>query len=214
MIRAFDYSLVLNKEMCIHIDAGTLTKDVSMGQARTQFVKSLKMAQKILDDDKKGANKYKDNAFKLIIEPVNKKKGRGIENYYLWSQFEALSVIETVNKNYAGSYPIGLQFDFYHAQAHHGDIMKFLEDNLQCIQHIQVSQCPNRDEPCNEMDGDLNYSKLYMYLDKTLKYSYYVGLEYKPKEKKETSKGLRLDNDWFGRFNVTGNDETDNKEDK
>merc|ERR1712060_524328 len=28
----------------------------------------------------------------------------------------------------------------------------------------------------------------------------------------ETTKGLRLDNDWFGRFNVRGNDETESKE--
>ena len=55
-------------------------------------------------------------------------------------------------------------------------IMKFLEDNIECIQHIQVSQCPNRDEPCNASEGDLNYSKLYRYLDETLKYSHYVGL--------------------------------------
>ena len=134
------------------------------------------MAQKLLHDDKKGANKYKGNAFKLVIEPVNKKKGRGIEDNYLWSHFEALSIIEAANKCWHYSYPIGLQFDFYHAQVHHGDIMKFLEDNIECIQHIQVSQCPNRDEPCNASEGDLNYSKLYRYLDETLKYSHYIGL--------------------------------------
>merc|ERR1712154_711003 len=58
MQRAFDYSIVLNKEMNIHIDAGKLTPNISSNQAREQFIKSLKMAQKILDEDKKGANKY------------------------------------------------------------------------------------------------------------------------------------------------------------
>merc|ERR1712083_840137 len=88
--------------------------------------------------------------------------------------------------------------------------MGFLGENIGFIQHIQVSQCPNRDEPCNAMEGDLNYSKLYAYLDKILKYSGHVGLEYKPQNKNYTTKGLRLDNDWFGRFNVK---EEESKED-
>ena len=202
ILRAFDYSIVLNKEMCIHIDIGMLTNDIDAPTARKQLVQNLKMAQKILDDDEQNEQKYKDNQFALMIEPVNCIKGRGVENYFLWSQFEALSIIKEVNNGYTGSYPIYLQYDFYHAQCHHGDIANFLKENQSVIRHIQVSQCPNRDEPSNATFGDLNFEKLYQFLDETLKYPYFVGLEYHPRNPKDTTKGLRIDDDWFGRWNV------------
>eukprot|EP01084_Bolivina_argentea_P097066 174494_1 len=205
LLRAYEYSTILNPEMCIHIDVGKLTDKINTQTARKQFIESLKVAQKILDTDKNSENHYKDNKFKLIIEPVNNIVGRGIENYYLWSQHDALSIIKDVNNGYKGSYPIYLQFDFYHAQTHHGDITCFLQKHIQFIKHIQASQCPNRDEPCNGVNGDLNYSMLYPYLDKVLKYDGYVGLEYKPQDKNNTTKGLRL-GDWFKGFNVSDMD--------
>ena len=203
MLRAFDYAMVLNKEMCIHIDVGTLNKDIDEATARKQLVENLKVVQKMLDDDAQSAQKYKGNAFSLMIEPVNRIKGRGIEDYFLWSQFEALSILKLVNGGYTGSYPVYLQYDFYHAQCHHGDIATFLKENQSVIRHIQVSQCPNRDEPNNATSGDLNYDKLYQYLDEEVEYPYFVGLEYHPMDSKDTTKGLRMDSDWFTRWNVT-----------
>jgi len=216
MLRAFDYAMVLNKEMCIHIDIGMLTEDVDAATARKQLVSNLKMVQKLLDDDAENEQKYKGNQFTLMIEPVNNIKGRGIENYFLWSQFEALSIIKAVNDGYSGSYPIYLQYDFFHAQCHHGDITSFLKQHVEVIRHIQVSQCPNRDEACNATSGDLNFDKLYQFLDEEMDYPHFVGLEYHPMDSKDTAKGLRMDNDWFGRWNVTRStvDEDDDGDEK
>ena len=186
----------------IHIDIGKLTDDMKQDkgvykQAFNVLISNLKNAQKMADD------MDKDGRINLVIEPVNDIKGRGIENYFLWDYYYCIEIIDIVNKDYNGKHPIKMQFDFYHFQTKHGDVISFLKKYIQYIQYIQVSQVPYRNEACNDVTikGELNYNYLYSMLDNELQYNGYVGLEYHPNIKNKTSNGLKLDNNWFKRFN-------------
>ena len=93
--------------------------------------------------------------------------------YFLNSPSEAFDIISELNVD-----NLSYQCDFYHLQVQHGNITRFLEENIKRIGHIQIAQVPSRNEPSSS--GELNYDFLFNAL-KRLSYSGYIGLEYAPK---------------------------------
>ena len=75
----------------------------------------------------------------LLIEPLN---GRDMPGYYLNSFDQAAALISDL-----GRPNIKLQFDIYHRQILHGDVLKGLEALLPLIGHVQIASVPGRNEP-------------------------------------------------------------------
>ena len=103
--------------------------------------------------------------------------------------------------NEVGRENIRYQCDFYHLQIEHGNLAKFVSQNVGKIEHVQVAQVreliesdsfnflkfevPDRHEPDSE--GEINYKYVLSVLQKA-GYNGYIGLEYSPAGK--TTEGL------------------------
>lgn len=104
----------------------------------------------------------------ILLEPLN---GRDMPGYLL-NDFEfARQLIGTL------ALPnLRLQYDIYHRQILHGDVMKSLEGMMPIIGHIQTASVPMRNEPGT---GELDDGRIFRHLDQ-LGYHGYVGCEYRP----------------------------------
>ena len=113
----------------------------------------------------------------ILIEPIN---GRDMPGYFLNDfGFAADLVAELRLPN------LKLQYDIYHRQIIHGDVMKSLEALMPIIGHVQTASVPKRNEPGT---GELDDARIFRHLD-DLGYGGYVGCEYRPAGK--TLDGLR-----------------------
>jgi 2-dehydrotetronate isomerase len=130
-------------------------------------------------DDAEALNSYKDAVrfaceavapwgIDILIEPIN---GRDMPGYFMNDfNFAAELIAEMRLPN------LRLQFDIYHRQILHGDVMKSLETLLPIIGHIQTASVPKRNEPGT---GELDDFRIFCHLD-SLRYEGYVGCEYRP----------------------------------
>ncbi|MBB4275726.1 2-oxo-tetronate isomerase [Rhizobium mongolense] len=123
-----------------------------------------------------------ENGIDLLIEPIN---GRNMPGYFL-NDFGAAERLITD----LGLPNLKLQFDVYHRQILHGDVVMGLRRLLPMTGHIQVASVPSRNEPDGE---ELNYPYLFEEIDR-LGYGGFVGCEYIPRG--QTLEGL----DWFRSF--------------
>ena len=104
----------------------------------------------------------------ILIEPIN---GRDMPGYFLNDfGFAASLISELALPN------LKLQFDIYHRQILHGDVMKGLEALMPVTGHVQVASVPKRNEPGT---GELDDRRIFAHLD-ALGYEGYVGCEYRP----------------------------------
>lgn len=104
----------------------------------------------------------------ILIEPIN---GRDMPGYFLDDfAFAADLIAEMRLAN------LRLQFDIYHRQILHGDVMKGLAALLPITGHVQVASVPLRNEPGT---GELDDWRIFRHLD-ALGYEGYVGCEYRP----------------------------------
>ncbi|XP_019868532.1 putative hydroxypyruvate isomerase isoform X2 [Aethina tumida] len=104
-----------------------------------------------------------------VIEPINK---YSVPNYYMNCYDKALSVVKKIN-----SPNLKIMLDVFHLQHIRGNITNSIKELINCIGHVQVAQCPNRNEP--NTPGEINYK----YVLQTLQshgYNDWIGLEYKP----------------------------------
>lgn len=104
----------------------------------------------------------------LVIEPINK---RDMPGYFLNDFDAAIEFITSLD-----SPRLRLQFDIYHRQIMHGDVLTALADLMPLIGHVQIASVPRRHEPGT---GELNDFRVLAALD-TLGYRGYVGCEYRP----------------------------------
>ena len=104
----------------------------------------------------------------ILIEPIN---GRDMPGYFMNDfNFAAELIAELGLPN------LKLQYDIYHRQILHGDVMKSLEALLPVIGHVQTASVPKRNEP---LTGELDDARIFRHLD-ALGYAGYVGCEYRP----------------------------------
>jgi hydroxypyruvate isomerase len=107
----------------------------------------------------------------LLLEPIN---ARNMPGYFLNDFGYAERLISEL-----GLPNVKLQFDIYHRQIMHGDVVKALERLLPIIGHVQVASVPERHEPGT---GELNDEYVFAALDR-LGYDGFVGCEYIPAAK-------------------------------
>ena len=104
----------------------------------------------------------------ILIEPIN---GRDMPGYFLNDFGFAADLIRGL------ALPnLRLQYDIYHRQVLHGDVMKSLEALMPLIGHVQTASVPKRNEPGT---GELDDMRIFRHLD-ALGYEGYVGCEYRP----------------------------------
>lgn len=104
----------------------------------------------------------------LVIEPIN---SRDMPDYFLNDFNMAVDLI-----NDLGHPNLRLQYDVYHRQILHGDVLKSLEALMPVIAHVQIASVPLRHEPGT---GELNDFFIFEALDR-LGYAGFIGCEYRP----------------------------------
>jgi hydroxypyruvate isomerase len=116
------------------------------------------------------------HGIEILIEPIN---GRDMPGYFMNDFGFAAALIAEL-----GLSNLKLQYDIYHRQILHGDVMKSLEAMLPVIGHVQTASVPRRHEPGT---GELDDWRIFRHLD-ALGYAGFVGCEYRPAGK--TLEGL------------------------
>lgn len=112
----------------------------------------------------------------VTIEPINR---RSMPGYFL----DDFNAAETFIR--ASALPnVSLQFDIFHRQILHGDVLASLRTLLPLIGHIQIAAVPDRHEPAT---GELNDLFILQEIDR-LSYKGHVGCEYVPRT--QTTQGL------------------------
>lgn len=112
----------------------------------------------------------------ILIEPLN---GRDAPGYFLDDFDDAAERIAALGRS-----NVRLQFDIYHRQILHGDVLRGLEALMPIIGHVQIASVPLRHEPGT---GELDDIRILRALD-MLGYEGFVGCEYRPAA--STSAGL------------------------
>ena len=115
----------------------------------------------------------------VLIEPLNR---RDMPGYFLDSFDLAAELINELDRP-----NVRLQYDIYHRQILHGDVLRSLEAMMPIIGHIQIASVPARHEPGT---GELDDDRIFQTLD-GLGYTGWVGCEYRPHD--TTLEGLG----WF-----------------
>lgn len=164
LARALIYAEHLNVR-AIHVMAG-IAKPADPA-ARRAYVEALRYAADRLE------------GFDVLIEPLN---GRDTPGYFLNDYAVAAAVIAEVGRPH-----VKLQYDIYHRQILHGDVLTSLPALMPIVGHIQIASVPARAEPNT---GELNDDRILGRLD-SLGYAGYVGCEYRP------AKGTVAGLDWM-----------------
>lgn len=98
----------------------------------------------------------------ILIEPLN---GRDMPGYFLNDFAFAADLIRDL-----GLPNLKLQYDIYHRQILHGDVVKSLELLMPVIGHVQTASVPKRNEPGT---GELDDARIFRHLD-ALGYDGYI----------------------------------------
>ena len=112
----------------------------------------------------------------VVIEPINR---RDMPGYFLNDFNMAVDIITDMARP-----NLKLQFDIYHRQILHGDVIMGLRQIMPLIGHVQIASVPLRHEPGT---GELDDPRILRELD-LLGYTGFVGCEYRPAA--ETVAGL------------------------
>jgi hydroxypyruvate isomerase len=104
----------------------------------------------------------------LLVEPLNPIDRPA---YLVHDLVTAARIVDLV-----GHPNVLLQYDVYHAQKTHGNLIHTLESYFDRIGHVQIADVPGRHEPGT---GEINYPVFLEHLQR-LDYRAYVGLEYLP----------------------------------
>lgn len=104
----------------------------------------------------------------ILIEPLNPYDAPG----YLLNDFNLarrlIAALQLPN--------LKLQFDIYHRQILHGDVIRGLQELLPITGHMQISSVPGRHEPCS---GELDDAHVLKTVEQ-LGYAGVIGCEYTP----------------------------------
>jgi hydroxypyruvate isomerase len=104
-----------------------------------------------------------------MLEPLNLVDNPG---YFLCDFNLAASIIRKLDLP-----NVRLQYDIYHRQMLHGDLVAGLREMMPIIGHVQFAGVPGRNEPD---DSEIDYGFVFGELDR-LGYRGWVGAEYKPR---------------------------------
>jgi len=153
---ALDYATVIGAPR-LHMMAGLA--DPGSQTHRAAYRDSLAFA----------ADMAAEQGIEVLIEPLNR---RDMPGYFLNDFDGAAELIAGLGRG-----NIKLQFDVYHRQILHGDVIRGLEGLLPVIGHVQIAAVPHRNEPGT---GELDDFRVLKVLD-DLGYQGFVGCEYRPR---------------------------------
>ena len=123
----------------------------------------------------------KNSDIMVLLEPICEKV---IPNYHFYDLFSTVKYLEEhKNKN------LGLQFDFYHMQMLHGNLLNNVKKYFPLIGYFQIANAPERNEPDA---GEINFPFLLKEVTK-LGYTGVFGLEYIPSRGMEETFSWRAD---------------------
>ncbi len=105
----------------------------------------------------------------VCLEAINT---RDVPGFFLHDPDETVGVIDE-----AGAANAALQYDLYHMQIMHGDLIATIERLKARIGHVQFADTPGRHEPGT---GEINFANVFAALDR-LGYAGWVGAEYRPR---------------------------------
>ena len=120
------------------------------------------------DNLKRAADATGEVGVGLVIEPINR---RDMPHYFLNDFDRALDFVVALDQPH-----VQLQFDIYHRQILHGDVVMALRRMAPHIGHIQIAAVPTRHEP---LTGELDDRRIFAEID-AIGYQGYVGCEYRP----------------------------------
>lgn len=104
----------------------------------------------------------------LMLEALNSHDNSG---YLLTHSWEVLEILNQLDSPW-----VQFQYDVYHMQMMEGNLTQTLRTNISRIGHVQIADCPGRNEPGT---GEINYGFVLGTLE-SIGYQRYVGLEYRP----------------------------------
>lgn len=168
--KSLDYADELNTQF-LHIMAGIV--DAVDERAALTYESNLVMA----------AERTAGHKVTLLIEPINQ---RGMPGYFLSDFNIAADFVNRINRP-----NIRLQYDIFHRQIIHGDVIMGLRSMMPIVGHIQIAGVPDRHEPSS---GELDYPFIFEEIDK-LNYKGWIGCEYIPAE--DTISGLDWVRPWL-----------------
>lgn len=162
--KGIEYATALNVNK-IHCMAGILSQGIEVHSAREVYLNNLHYA----------GQRLATHGIDLLIEPINT---INIPNYFLHNIHEANAIIQEINLA-----NIQIQFDFYHIQRIHGNLLSIFQQYFDVIGHVQIADSPDRHEPGT---GEIHFQNVFKFI-KQLNYKGRIGLEYTPKGKSEES---------------------------
>lgn len=156
----------------IHITAGRIPIDAVRAAVSEEmectFIENLKYAADILSKE----------GITGLVEPINNRISD--PRYFLNTPQHAADILQKV-----GHPNLKLQMDVFHWQIMDGNLTHNIHRYFPLIDHIQIAQVPNRNEP--DSPGEVNYGYIFNLLEE-LGYKGYIGCEYAPKG--DTVEGL------------------------
>jgi hydroxypyruvate isomerase len=155
---ALEYARALNCER-LHCMAGVIPEQVDRAQAEAVYFANLTFA----------AQRLAQEGRTLLIEPLNPRDAPG---YFLSRQDHARDIVQRL-----GLANLKVQFDMYHCQIVHGDLIRWTEAMMPVTGHVQIADVPERHEPGT---GEINYTNVLAKLD-SFGYQGWVGCEYRPR---------------------------------
>ncbi|MGQ9625928.1 MAG: hydroxypyruvate isomerase family protein [Anaerolineae bacterium] len=147
---------------------GNVVEGLSREEQHRSAVETLKAAAPIAQEA----------GLTLLLEPLNTHVDH--PGYFLDSAREGAEIVREV------AHPnVRLLYDIYHMQIMEGNILAFIEKNIDIIGHFHAAGVPGR----HELNiGELNYPNIVRRIDE-LGYEGYFGLEYWPT--KDSAQSLR-----------------------
>ena len=138
---------------------GNLVPDLSREEQHRSAVETLQAAAPLAQEA----------GLTLLLEPLNIRVDH--PGYFLDSAYEGAQIVREVN------HPnVRLLYDIYHMQIMEGNIISFIESNIDIIGHFHAAGVPGRHELYL---SELNYPYIVKRIDE-LGYKGYFGLEYWP----------------------------------
>jgi hydroxypyruvate isomerase len=170
---AMQYAVALQVPQ-INCLAGLLPSDLSESLAMDTLLENLDFA----------ANQLASINVKLVFEAINSQID--MPGFFIDTLEKSQHVLRTLNNP-----NIGFQFDLYHMQIMHGDLLKNLQTMWPDIAHIQFADTQGRHEPGT---GDIDFQAVFTEIKKH-RYQGFVSAEYRPKT--DTVSSL----EWLRTFN-------------
>ena len=175
LARALDYARALECPR-LHVVAGAVPSGIERRDCERTYRENVVAAAEICGTA----------GVTVMLEPINT---RDIPRFFLADYDFAAALVRDI-----ASPRLRLQFDFYHCQMIHGDMLRRFDAMRDVVEHIQIADVPGRFEPGT---GEINYPNVLAAIDAS-GYAGWVSCEYRPKT--ETRASLA----WAKPYGITG----------